>query len=462
MTMKVGRLGEQYAISGMQKTTFNQQRDVSPQQVTGGRNLITLHSIGSIQRSFDMVLAYDTDTSKNYIIREQAEEFITNPRMDIVYIQFGINKFDDGYYFITNLDFEIDGGQVLDYAHIIANLNGLFLGPDNQVTPALQCNNIERANDYPSLNAMPFHAFPLGTTAYVTSGTSFLRTGQMGSPAGIFTCTRGATGQDLMLYNVSTRNRGDVIVYDDMNTGTEADWIEVLGPNHEFTGSFVMQNDLIRLKESTATGSFELFYGSGTSTWTSAGVFTYIDQAGRDYEGQSWRFGFEKIATDECILSINFLPQSSPWSTPRVSISMQRGRWDVSSVLSWLAGTAPGDTIIQWTPTTGMRYAEADSVYDADGVTPGGYAATTSSTNFIVTYATRTTYYSGIAFTYAPSPTSHYWVGTDVVDYVYGTVNDKYHSIFAVNAPVSGEDTPNYLGRMLLSKSSVVPQVVER
>jgi hypothetical protein len=245
--MKVGRLGEQLPIDGLATSSFNTQRDTSIQKMAGGRSIVTLHSINSIGKVFDLVLRVKDTPEKSYLLRQQGEEWIANPLYDYAYVEFDIDDLDDGYYFITNLSFQLPPGQNIKYARVLGNLNTLFIGTTDAVIQGLQCNRAFRTSNYPITNAMSIHGFPARSKVY-TDKTIYYRygkTGQIPVLANLDNMSRYA-------YEImdEDRNGGDVVVYDTRGSATEADWVEVFGRTHKLSdlGEYVIDNGLMRIK----------------------------------------------------------------------------------------------------------------------------------------------------------------------------------------------------------------------
>ena len=83
-------------------------------------------------------------------------------------------------------------------------------------------------------------------------------------------------------YDVSLANRilGRIKIYDDMNEGAEADWVEVFSGDHEFTGKRVVENGLCRLIFVSSPAVGMEVYGWNGSSYELTGTVIPVDDDG--------------------------------------------------------------------------------------------------------------------------------------------------------------------------------------
>lgn len=452
----------------MSKSSFNVQRDTSIQKIKGGRSTVTLHSIQSIGKIFDLSFRIKATPEKSYLLREQAEEFIANPLYDFAYIDFDVSDIDNGYYFITNLSFDIPSGQDVKYAHVTGNLNTLYMGPNSQVLPALQFNKLFRITSYLLSSAQAVHGFPYGATPYVYSGIESSRTGKNG----VVTVVKNITTQDLFPYEIAgtDMNKGDVVVYDTEGSGTEANWTEIFGATHNLssTSDVVMDNGIIRLKTRTQQGSLkgriDIDYwdiSQNPDAWTSAGQYYLYDVSNsQDYGAHTPVVSIGKISPQECEILLTYPPHTN---TPRLSISLARGRKDAICEVVFVTGAASADFKAFWEPTIPMRYIDGDSTKDANGQGNGDKTdCTVVTNNFLATYDTKTTYHSGLAITINTNVDAKYTVATNKVSCIKVKVSEDAHSVFAVAYENAVLDDPADLGGQLLYETETISNVTYR
>lgn len=434
-------------------------KDYQTQVISGGFPISQVHS-GQVDKvSISFPLACST-ASAGVNLQNQVRELAKNVDVSEVYLNWSAATHLNGYYTLEDADIKIPtGGITGGFAEFGAKLSRI--GQKEQVQSALQLNKASRAHAYGTMvTAQSLHGFPCGASVFSTSGTFYNRSGSEGS-VGV---AQNAGSQDLFPYEQEEGSigKGDVRVYDDMGaSGTRANWVEVFGPDHKFTGDIVLENGLIQVLSRKEFGTYvpgglSLKYFDGTS-YTSTGTCAFLEEDGVNHGGVVPKVSMNKVSPEESEALLSFPPSGN---SLKVRVKLKRGRFDVEAKPCFITGSVHANFVTEMYITPSLDYAEADGTYSG-GTVSGSYSVAMASKNYIVAYNNATQFFQGMARTATRTNPSRFYVsGSKVYTFGMATGSD-WMSLFAVKPP-TGKDTPADLGAQLLMDAKALPQVIQR
>lgn len=460
MSLKIGRLGEDISIDLAAFKRLDLARAYFTNPISGGKFTSGLSSI-NVPRFSVLGRLFNTNATTSKYLRQQVEELLLNPAISDVFLKYTDDTYRNGFYRLPGLSQEVRPGG-LETGNYAFSMMLERLGKEPSHLRATQFNKLARTTDYSGITAQCIHALPYGASGYFASGSNYTRAGEDGA----IPVVKDATNRDLFLYELAEAdiNQGDVIVWDKAGSEVAANWVEVLGPDHQFVGEIVIRNGLIHLnidpESGTRKGAIRLAVYTGSSYAGAAQVYYYDLTNAISYANILPKISLEKVSPEEVIMTLLYPYQAN---TPRVTIKVQRGRWDAVCKVDFITGSAPANFQIYFEIDAFIkRYAEADAVYDADGAGDGDYAAAMTTKNFFSSYDTSTTFHKGIALVDKTGITPKYTVASDKISMLKVQVADYYHSIFGVQWGNANIDDPADLGAQLLHDASSFPKVVER
>lgn len=301
-------------------------------------------------------------------------------------------------------------------------------------------------------------ALPLGSTALLpTLGTNGYRVSAEGQVS-LYSAPVADPAPFLPSATIATMFTGQVRVYDTLNTSSNAvptsggtyvnaNWVEVFGSVHNFTGDCVVTNGLTLLLFAVGAAQVATCYlwstGLATANWQQYGLLSYGDNAGgadtlRSYE-------LIQVGPEESVVQV-----TSSTTTPnvgRVTVGLQRGHYEADVIFSpqseastgnlSLSLTLPATPKVIWNPThvADVVLSETSPAFDA---TYGYGAALIASTAqpFIA------------GFLYQNKPASQPYNSGNVAVIGLGDTSSlaikaqRTYGIFAVPYGVSGSYSP--------------------
>jgi hypothetical protein len=310
----------------------------------------------------------------------QLRELSLNPNLQPVYVrwtstsqpggQLNVADLDDGWYVIENLQPDYTRSVVAGFVPVRASC--ARVAGATPATLALTYAGAALASTYTSLPSIVL-GFPIGAVpAY--AGTS--RVGAEGSipiavPAAFTTSyvplVRPAT--------VAALWTGGVTMWDTISTAgnpvptaglaTNANWVQVYGGNHNFTGDVVVTNGLLLFLFQAGQAQLVTVYywNTNTSAWASIGTLRYQDNAGNNAT-------LQEVNLDR----VSF--QEGRW---RISASTSAGQW-ASFRMRLLAGHQ--DAVVEFWPLTQSATNQLALVWSAATPYATGITDTTTSTTF--------------------------------------------------------------------------------
>jgi hypothetical protein len=139
-------------------------------------------------------------------------------------------------------------------------------------------------------------AIPIGGSYSGGDGSTITRTGE----DGVITLVKATSDNNISFeINGNDVDAGEVKVFDDMNTSTEANWNRVHSTDHKFEGMLVVQNGLFRVKVDPVTNEYLSLYH-----WdTFADGYSKIDDYSLDTEfSTAW---FTRLNGDNVVMKLS-------------------------------------------------------------------------------------------------------------------------------------------------------------
>lgn len=429
---------------------------------TGGTPISQVKSVDLEKVSVSFPLARTTATAGQYL-QQQVRELRRNPDVGPLYLQWSGATQYNGFYDLNKADIRIpEGGISGGIAEFKADLTKI--GRDDDIQNALQLNKATRTTSYVSMTAQSVHSFPYGASVFSSSGTFYTRTGSEGTLSTVI----DATNQNIFPYEQDPSNigKGDVRVYDDMNSADRTNWIEIFGADHKFIGDAVVENGLARFKSNIQTGTaspgmISHYYYDGTQYTLSHPIY-FEAKGGINYGTTSPKVSLNKVSSEESEVSLTYPPQTN---SLKVKLRLRRGFWQTEAKPSFITGAIPGtfwSRFVNQVPAAGLDVVQADATHSA-GTATGTYSTANATKNFIVGYDVGSSYYNGMARQGTnANPNQFVVVAGSKIQTFYMSTGTDWISFFAVKDAGTVNDTPDDLGSQLLMDSKVIPKLIRR
>ena len=430
---------------------------------TPQRPVFSLAGVKTNPVSISFPLARST-AATGIVLQQQVKELVKNPDFPFVYLNWSAATQYNGWYTLEDAEISVpEGGIDSGYCEFSAKMTKI--GEPNRCMPAAQLNKTVRTAAYGTVDVNPqsIHGFPIGVSVFSKSGTFYNRAGSEGNVPVV----QNGSSRDLFPYEQSAGSigKGDVHVYDTLGGTVTGSWQEIYGPEHNFTGDIAIENSLIRLRTNAGSifgtanpGTFNLSYYDGTS-YSSAGTCSFIeDKSGSVVFGTaSPILSVNKVSYEESEAVLTYPPQVN---SLRLSLKVQRGRWDVIGKPTIPTGAVHGSLTSVMGLTTTMGTASADT-NQASGTVAGTYSIATATKNYVVAFDNVTGFYAGMAKTATRTNQNKFSVTGSKITTLYMATGSDYMSFMAV-VPPTGKDTPADVAAQLLQNAKAIPEIVER
>ncbi len=429
------RTGESYSLSGVKEHPVNVSFPLARESATAG-----------------------------VVLQEQVKELVKNKDVSSVYLNWSAATQHNGWYTLEDANISIpEGGIDAGFCEFSCGMKKV--GEADRCMAAAQLNKTARTTAYgtASVNPQSSHGFGIGVSVFSKSGTFYNRAGSGGN----IPVVQNGSNQDLFPYeqNAGSIGVGDVRVYDTLGGTVRANRQEIYGVEHKVIGDIEVENGLIRLRSNTgsvfgttAPGTFDLSYYDGTQ-YSSAGTCSFIeDKSGSvDFGTTTPKISMNKVSFEESEVILTYPPQVN---SLRLSLKVQRGRWDVTGKPTINTGAVHGSLASVMSLATTRGTVQADtSVTTATAA--GTYAIATATKNYIVALDNATQFHAGMAKTATRANQDKFVVTGSKATTLYLATGSDYMSFFAV-VPPTGQDAPADLGAQLLHDAKALPKVVRR
>lgn len=336
----------------------------------------------------------------NRLLRNQLKEFSLNPDLP-AYVQWAQTTQtnpayvartdpDDGWFLLQNLTWDPESYNQQGSILARATFQAAAEPPPSGTATAYAGAGL--SSTY-SAAPVPLVAFPLGATGQPPTTGS--RTG--GEGAVPFSTSPVPTPVPWVpSATIANLFKGGLHVYDTVTTGgnavpvaggvfLNANWVEVFGPTHDFTGDCVLTNGLLLLLCQTGVAhacSLYLWNTSlGTPTWQLQATLDYADNATN--AGTLRTIDLDRLSMEEVRLRLRLNTSTGSWAL--LKLKLQRGRYDcyvefwpltqTPSNLNAVALTAASAYVTAFTDTTSQTVFPASLAT----TTVSGYAAVQGS-----------------------------------------------------------------------------------
>ena len=431
------------------------------QTIQGGFPLAQVRNVDPDRVSISFPLARET-ASAGITLQNQVRELVKNPEVGEVYLNWSGATHLNGHYALDSADISIPtGGIDGGYADFSAKLTKI--GEKERVQRALQMNRVVRSpSTYGTVGVQSAHAFPFASSVFSTSGVFNNRVGSLGD----IPWARNATHQDLFPYEQDSGSigLGDVRVYDDMgDAATRANWVEVFGPDHKFTGDAVLENTLLQVftrKTFTADipGGLTLKYWNTDDTdYAVAGTASFVEIDGVNYGTTVPKISIKKINAEGADLVMSYPPSAN---SLKVKLELKRGKWDVIAKPDMITGTVPTNLVARLGVGTYNTQVVADTAVNTDTKADGTHAILTGTSNYFTSKdAGITSPHFGILKTGTRSYNNFYQVTSSKVTEINMATGTEVMSFLATG---TGPDSAANQALQLRYVTEELNQVVER
>jgi len=187
-------------------------------------------------------------------------------------------------------------------------------------------------------------------------------------------------------------NRGEVVVWDTMNSDDEDDWVRVFDPSHKFVGDCIVENGLVRLLvDDSASQGLKIYYWDGQWTLAMKGF-----QRPTDSDRYVYFKRLVKVTPEECKVLVRM--STSPESLNEYAdfyLTLRRGKYDVI-----VEGVESSDKDFVTFDPENIRfsYIQDEKVVDAD-LTSIHIQNTNPSDNFLMGFHPSSPVITGFAST---------------------------------------------------------------
>lgn len=259
-------------------------------------------------------------------------------------------------------------------------IHGLFL-PDAHYVRRIKTSPSVLTNDF----SLTLSSEGVDSIVWLPSGASvvrggdgitYTRTTKDGSIIGVLAETTTYVDFD----GCDEYSVGEVVVWDENDTATEANWKRVYNIDHTFGGDCVIENGLIRLRLREGATERSVLYVYRSGAWQQVG-----ELIGYDGSGTYAYFDIthiKKITPDEVVVEGEF---NDGTTYKEVEITLQRG--------SYLVRVRAVDDVNVWLDSlTGRRlaYVEGDTVVDAWAEASSAWNDGGDTDNYAVAFASGT------------------------------------------------------------------------
>ncbi len=256
-------------------------------------------------------------------------------------------------------------------------IHGLFL-PDAHYVRRIKTSPSVLTNDF----SLTLSSEGVDSIVWLPSGASvvrggdgitYTRTTKDGSIIGVLAETTTYVDFD----GCDEYSVGEVVVWDENDTATEANWKRVYNIDHTFGGDCVIENGLIRLRLREGATERSVLYVYRSGAWQQVG-----ELIGYDGSGTYAYFDIthiKKITPDEVVVEGEF---NDGTTYKEVEITLQRG--------SYLVRVRAVDDVNVWLDSlTGRRlaYVEGDTVVDAWAEASSAWNDGGDTDNYAVAFA---------------------------------------------------------------------------
>jgi len=462
MSFKLNHLEIQPDYDAHKDFRISVGKNMDYQTIQGGFPLAQVRNVNPDRVSISFPLARET-ASAGITLQNQVRELVKNPEVGEVYLNWSGATHLNGYYALDSADIEIPTGGI-DGGYADFNARLTKIGERERVQRAIQLNHSIRTSDYGTnlTGTITSHGFPFAASVYLTSGSL----GNRGGSLGDIEWTRNVTNQDLFPYeqDVGSIGLGDVRVYDDMgDAATRANWVEVFGADHKFTGDAVLENTLLQVltrKTFTADlpGGLTLkYWNKADSDYAVAGTASFVEIDGVNYGTTVPKINLNNLSAERAELVLSYPPSAN---SLKVKARLDRGQWDIEARPSFVTGTIPTNLVGRLDVGTFNSNILADAT-DSAAKADGTYSIATLSANRLsVEDSGRPSF--GMVKLGTRTFNDTYNITSSKADQINMATGTAHFSFFAIGSSGDSSDSPATMAGHIRSETQALGQVVER